>query len=359
MKKSLFAVLTAIFMSSVVFAAGVETTFYNKLYQDDVIFTHDDVNDEDTKDFPALKNEMYAEISTNKVDAMVNGIFALDDYNGKNFGLAYTGYVEDWYIEFRPIEQITFAMHDGIFADGSYLPIWDDNISAGNIGSDGFTVVFRPDAFNKGLRLAATLDFEDEETKVNYLDNEDSDMDIGFGAIFTTELVQIGASVQNAINSDYRTIGVYLNLVDITEGLSIGTGYAHSENVVENSPIIGEDIVNLSFVYTTEKFDIVAEVAGNLDDDNSEFVDLDEGLLPYDLYTAATFGLSLTDALSGYVTGKVFMDNTDNGFENLYEAIVGLEYVLDDHNSFGVEFDYATCDGSYEIALPVYWRYDL
>ena len=46
-------------------------------------------------------------------------------------------------------------------------------------------------------------------------------------------------------------------------------------------------------------------------------------------------------------------------FKEGSSSLVCEKFVQESHNSFGVEFDYATCDGSYEIALPVYWRYDL
>ena len=39
-----------------------------------------------------------------------------------------TDSINDWWVEFRPIDKLTLGLHDTIWADGAYLPIWDDHV---------------------------------------------------------------------------------------------------------------------------------------------------------------------------------------------------------------------------------------
>ena len=146
------AVLAALTMASSAFA---EVTFeaYNKLSSDVVTFNHKDAADETEKVFGGLTNKIYAEILTDRIDAMVEGKFAIDDYTGRDdYGVKWKGDVSDWYVEARVVDGlITLGYHDAIWSEGSYLPIYDDNVFAGNIGSKGFTLVVRP---IDGLRIA-------------------------------------------------------------------------------------------------------------------------------------------------------------------------------------------------------------
>ena len=149
MKRIALAFVAIAFTASA-FAADV--TFYNKLYEEDAFLYHNDADDENEKDFPVLKDKMSVEYKSEHVDAGITAVVGLDDFDGKNFGI--DGYIDDWYVEYRLIQPITLALHDNIYMDGSALPVYDDNVSGGNIGSDGFTVVYRPSFLNNALRLA-------------------------------------------------------------------------------------------------------------------------------------------------------------------------------------------------------------
>lgn len=94
--------------------------------------------------FPGIKERMYADISTDKVDAGVKETLSFQNYSfgkttipGTDFSVHgdvahdhffITGDINDWWVEFRPIDKLTLGLHDTIWTDGAYLPIWDDHV---------------------------------------------------------------------------------------------------------------------------------------------------------------------------------------------------------------------------------------
>ena len=364
-------------------SADVQFNFYNKLYEEDPFVTHKESADENGKevsktksDFMGIINRMYFEVFTDRVDAMVKADVRLDVNDAEPFEtdhLYLEGRIKDWYLEFRPIEPVTLSLHTGIFADGSYLPVYDDCITASNIGSDGFTLAARP---VEGLRLAFSLPFgmnSDSYGWQNYI-NGDKDkgeanpFDFRLGAIYGQELFQIGLSIQDVADNDQRKIGAYINLPTLfgaSDKLTVGAGFAHSEEysgVVseEDSIWLGNAITgdvyykNLLSAYATLDFDslsFAAESTYNLSDDNEE--------ASYDLYAAANVSFGISDKLSAGVTGKILADLASKGEKNkemLFGAI-GLGYDVNDSNSVGIEFNIAKQDKNWAVAIPVYWKY--
>ncbi|MBR4600504.1 MAG: hypothetical protein IKO39_10710 [Treponema sp.] len=271
-------------------SADVQFNFYNKLYEEDPFVTHMEDADGNGKevsktksDFMGIINRMYFEVFTDRVDAMVKADVRLDDNDAGPFETDYLyleGRIKDWYLEFRPIEPVTLSLHTGIFADGSYLPVYDDCITASNIGSDGFTLTARP---VEGLCLAFSLPFgmnSDSYGWQNYI-NGDKDkgeakpFDFRLGAIYGQELFQIGLSIQDVADNDERKIGAYLNLPTLfgaSDKLTVGAGFAHSEKysgVVseEDSIWLGDAITgdvhykNLLNAYATIDFDSLSFAA--------------------------------------------------------------------------------------------------
>ena len=380
MKKIAIAAFAALAFIGSAFAE-ITLSFSNKLYEEDPIWIKE--GDESSTDFPALWEKMSVEIESEKVDAAIEGKFAIDDWDEKHFGLQ--GEVSDWYIEFRPIEILTLAMHDNIYSQGSYLPIYDDNLSGGNIGSDGFTVVVRPNQFDKALRIALTAPFsfggEDDTDGINYFngkkeDGEDENFHIGAGFIFAQEKFEIGATFQNLPCSDDRLIGVsvaFPTLFGVNEGLNVGLGFTNAKGkdagfddlVKEDFGVIGENILNLAVTFEKDAFSCAAEVVFDLDDKND-----DNSADIYDLYAALNFGYAINEQLGVGLTGKVLTDlNSDTSkiYKTAFEIGVNADYQLDEHNSFGVEFDYfmTTIDNTDDktdisaIKVPVYWKWSL
>lgn len=357
-------------------SADINFSFYNKLYEDSAITQHwddDGTGESKTKsDFPGIINRMYFEVFTDRVDAMLKADVKLDDnddapFETEHFYLA--GRLKDWYLEFRPIEPVTLSLHTGIFSDGSYLPVYDDNINAGNIGSDGFTVTVRP---IQGLRLALTTPFgmsTNTWSDRNYLNGDEKKyFDVGLGAIYGQDLFQIGFSVQDIADSDERQIGAYINLptlFGVSEKLTLGAGFAHSEcyrTVVGDGDTISlghikSDVSykNLLSAYGSMDFGkvaLAAEIASNLSDDDPS--------AEYDIYTAATVSFGITEQVSASATGKILSDlgyKTGAKNENILFGAFALNLQVNDRHSVGAEFDVAVCDKDWAIALPLYWKY--
>ena len=391
--KKIIASLVAVALASSVAFADVKLSFYNKLYEDSSILDHydngkdDDGDSETVTDFPGINERMFVEVLSDRVDAMVKATMTLDDYDEQHFGIQ--GKVNDWYIEFRPIEMITLGMHTAINPDGSYLPVYDDNLGAGNIGSDGFTVTFKPiENLRIGVTTPFSFDGSDKAKDVNWLDGkaergEDEEFNTGIGAIFDHEKFQIGASIQDILDSDERQVGAYINmpgLFGVYEPLTIGAGFAHSEcyqrtfsdliSVGHLEAGIGyENLLNAYATVEFEKFSLSAEMLYNLGGDdewvkamgfNPLTYDGDDGIYGYDFYTGASISFGLVDKLTATATGRLLMDMTSSskgGFKNMLFGSFAINYDLNDRNTLGAEFDVATRDKDWAIAIPVYWKY--
>ena len=369
MKKIISSLAALALASAFASADDIKLSFYNKLYEEDAILYHSDEADETTKDFPGIKERMQAEVTSEKVDALVKATVTLDDYDEKHFGLQ--GEVNDWYVEFRPIDKIALGMHTGIYADGSTLPIYDDNLAAGNIGSDGFTVSVFP---IENLRFAVTAPFSfdgsEEKDDINWIngkkeDDEQENFNIGFGAIYDHELFQIGASVQDVADSDQRQIGAYINLPKLfgkVEPLTIGAGFAHSEAWVTDSfddlisigevgaGVAYENLLNAYATFEAEKFSVTAEMVYNLGSDKET---------SYDFYSAASVSFGIVENLTATATGKILVDlkDKDETQKNITMGAFALDYDVNENNTVGAEFDIAMCDKDWAIAVPVYWKY--
>lgn len=408
MKKIALA-LAAIAFSASAFAADV--TFYNKVYEEDAFYYHDDEADENTTDWPVLKDEMSVEYQSEHVDASITAVVGYDDFDNQHFGI--DGYIDDWYVEYRLIEPLTLGLHDNIYADGSYLPVYDDNVQGGDIGSDGVTITWRPSFLNNALRIAGTLPFnftKDEDNfgnDTNWLKTKDDDDDdkyvnIGIGAIYDHELFQLGVSVQDIADGDERVIGAYVSFPGLfgqVEGLTIGGGLTHASresfegddyfvddlddrgigfnDLTWFGGVTGENLVSANLTYEKEGAPVSVGVdflynlgqkyiGSGLETDESGWTASDDSsIYAWDLYTAASLTFGITEQLSATVGGKLMVDTAADDdvqgdkLENVYGVNLGVDFTLDDHNSFGAGFEFQTCDSDYQIAVPLYWQWDL
>lgn len=312
MKKIAFAAVALLFGISAF--AEVKYQFYNKVFSDTLTvrhvaakhngadgapvtgFAYDSLDNSEIGDEKAhnnfeclgVSNRVYAEIKTDKTDAMVKATFTFNDYsNDSDYGLKWTGYVDDWYVEYRPWDFLTAGFHDNIYMQGSYLPIYDDNLYSGNIGSEGVTVVFRPTALKNALRIAATVPFTtnlnwvradkylredgskirkprwddtvlvgdtreykyyDKGSKTFKLDSYLSDLydyntiddwyrsgtvfNTGIGAIYSVEYFEAGVTIQDIFDKYERTFGTYVafpGFFGVVKGLTVGGGIAHTK----------------------------------------------------------------------------------------------------------------------------------
>lgn len=217
--KGAVAFAAASLLSVSAFAQTVE--FTNELSSDVTAIRKGKVynggEDETTKDFAGLEENVVATFTSEKVDAELDVTFILDDWNDRNFGFAWDDV--SWFVEYRPVEMVALGFHEDVWLEGSYLPIYDDNVALGNLGSEGFTVAVTP---IEGLKLAVTVPFGGEDN-VNYFTSKDENNDtvnlnIGFGAEYAfEEMFTIGAAVSNVSDSDNRGFGVYAMVKPLAE----------------------------------------------------------------------------------------------------------------------------------------------
>lgn len=364
MKKIAMA-LAALVMAGSAFAADV--IFYNKLYEDGAIW-EDNGTDSEIK-FPGLKDKMEVEYKSAHVDAGITTIMSVakdyDDVTGngatKDFYL--DGYIDDWYLEWRMFQAVTICLHDNIYADASKLAVADDEMEGGNIGSDGFTVVYRPSMFNRALRLAATLPFDftknsdDPIVKANWLKGKDLNgteyVNMGLGAIYTGSVFQVSAKVADVLDDDERIIGFTLSFPNITKGLTIGAGFTNTQSGAElcdEVPVTGENVFNVQLAYVNGAFRFDAETVISLDKE-ADFDKYFGAMIGYD----ATETLTLGAKFQYYVAGSDCSTNEDNS----WALGVTADISIDEHNSIGFEFDYGVHGDFKKICVPVYWKWTL
>ncbi len=356
MKKVLLAMASAFALTTLAFADKVSYKAFNKMFMEDAFFYH--ANDEYEHDFPALKNEVYAELLTDKIDAMIDAYAVFDDLNGKDFGFVWDVESFDWYVELRPFSHLTLGFHDNIFAKGSYLPVWDDNIASGDIGSDGTTLVFSQDK----LRLAVTFPFGDSLSQANYLkDDEDDPFNFGVGAIYDATSVQVGATIQDVINKNRRTFGMFVSTPDfftIQKGFTFNAGITSSETIYGCKDVIslgpvdasvaGDFLTNFGLGFNSNGFKFAIDLLTNFVEDNT-----------YDLYTGLSVDWTLEKTVGANITVKVAADFSDDyiDLDNAYEFMFNLYKRFDKKQTAGVGFDGAICGSTWAVAMPVYWKY--
>ncbi len=377
MKKLITAILASAALLGSAFAEpSVELS--NEIYEEDYFCGNNDGESE--KDFPVIKNKIELEFTSDKVDAAITAIAGIDDFNDRNFAI--DGFIDDWKIEWRPVESLALGLHDNIYANGSALPIYDDNLANGNIGSDGFTVTYTIPVMNGDLRFGATVPFnftKDEDAfgnEPNWLkakkveDDEPTDDDMylnfGLGAIFSSELFEAGFTAKDLTDSDSRLVGItasFPNLFGAVEGLTIGAGYANAKGkdagfddlisvLGTDFGVNGENLLNANVTFENDFVSVIAEGLFNVKNDESD----------YDLYSACIVGIPATEKLLINAGGKFLMDmnsDTKDDNKNIYSALIGTEYAINDNNSIGIEFDIFLRDKAKAFAVPVFWKWSM
>lgn len=337
MVKVLVASAAMLVLGASVFA-DVEIDAYNKLSSGIVNIT---TGDNASTEFAGIKNKAHVELLSDKVDALVEGTlsFSLKDNYGA-FGLEFS----DWYIEFRPIEFLTFGFHDAVHVAGDYLPVWDDNLSAGNFGSEVFALVVRPIA---GLRIGAALDNPAE------FGREGVTPAINFGADYAyNDFGSLGVAVRNVAGKDGDnwdgTVGIYASLTKLADN---GLDFVNLGFAINADDDIGVDgnILSLGASYTNGAFNVLLDFVTNFEADANG---------NKDVYLALGPSYGITDAITAGLNASVVGSYAANSEANL-DFNPYVDYVIGNSKfEVGVDIAIATGDaGSTTISFPVYWKY--
>jgi len=329
-KKLVIAGALCAFTAALSFAQ--EVTFENKLSSEIVNIN---ISDDDTEtSFAGFENETSAEYSSDNLDFGLTLKFNLAQEEDDSISIGSEDFIDDYFIEFRPIDLLGIGFHRGYSVAGSYLPCLDGEIEAANIGSD-FGLFVRP---IEGLVISGGVDF------ISYLGKDDTKPLVNFGAEYTVgEMLAFGAAFRN-IASDDRTIGAYASFTGV-EGLTLNAGYTY-QGAIEDFNISG-NLINAAVMFNKDALEIFADavfaVGGDEDDSN-------------ELYTAADVSYQITDALSAGLYGCF-----TNDFDNDDSWCIGINpktsYMINEHNTVGGGVSVNIMKEAKNISFPVFWKY--
>ncbi len=403
MKKIVFAALAVAALSSAAFAADKkkQIEFTNELSSDIVHHISPKNSNRDSHTaFAGIDENVTADYDGDIIKVGVDATLSLTDPNGTwndddDEPFIISEWDADWYVEFNPFKVVGFGFSDELYTEGSYLPVLDDNINAGNYSTNGFAVLIRP---VEGLSFGAGFDVP----AAWFSDNDTDAYEIALGVDYTSDPFAIGGSIRHIGTDDALQVGVYASIKAIDK-LVINVGFTHSDdgdaglgNVTFVSPysywdgsafvsvlsaegIYGKNILSAGVTYDAGSFTIGADAAFNLDADYEYDYYYDPTGATwshkggYDFYTAVEFALGLTDKLTLDIKGLALLDfgdetvgNTEKKTEwrdldptfGIYPKIV---FALNDHHTLSGGLILQSCtDSDYgytEFALPVSWKY--
>lgn len=359
-----------LFMASAFAFADVDVSFSNELKSDVISSVSTKSPNEDKiiteTAFAGFANETIAEVHTDKVSAgleihsFINSRKYRNSDNDEKSYLEFSGYtVKDYWIEFSPVKILTLGFHDTINALGSYLPVWDDNLASGNLGSD-FVFVLKP---VDGLKIAGGIDFISTIGVINPASGETVPStlktNLGVEYVADNELWSIGFTARN-IFDDGRSFGLYGSFSGLDNWTFMG-GFAINDAGVEG-PLnvkVGGNILSAAIIYEHKKFDLSAELVTNFGNKNANV---------FDFYTAADFTYYFSKNFQASITGKyvgdiVVPDNSSEDTTNFFGVHPYVTYKYRRHTfEAGANIDFGTKPNEKNtvavLTLPVSWKYE-
>ena len=314
------------------FSFAQEVSFENKLQWGVVDLGISEGNTE--TNLSAVNNESNFEYTSENLDAGLALKFSASKSEGV-FSFGSEGYIDDAFIEYRPIEMFGIGLHKGYPVAGSYLPCLEKEIDAANIGSD-LGVFVRP---IEGLTVAAGLDF------ISMFGSDESKPLFNFGAEYALgEMLTFGAAFRD-VASDERTLGAYASYTGI-EGLTVNAGFTYN-GALEDYNVTG-NFLNAAVMFNKDALGIYANavfsVGGEADADN-------------ELYSAANISYMFGNAFFANIYGG-FSADFDNDDAWAAEIFPGAGYSIDEHNTVGAGVFVCLMKGYTNISFPVYWKFN-
>ena len=318
MKKILIGAVAALAFTGVAFAQEVTVAFENELSSDIVSIS------DGSAEFAGFSNQVTVELESEKVNAGVSLITEFGKNDDDKFGL--TDYeIESAYVEFTPVEMLSIDFNSDCFTPGSYLPVADDNVGNGDIGSK-LAVIVRPiENLSVGAGINLPSVFGESEDKV----------DINAGVDYTTESFSVGAALRSPINNlGFGVFGSYTGV----ENLTVNLGFSYNDDFCD----VAGNLLTLGASYEFSIITLNLDCVTNFGADGN------------DLYSGLGIEASVTDSLTIAAQGTINMD-----FEDTSSTVSAIEasaaYAFGNHElSAGVAVEIAD---STAISFPISYKY--
>lgn len=371
MKKILLAVMSIAVMTSGVFAEGI--SFSNELVTN-VVNVFDPKNGESNTSYFDTTERVIADCEVDIIKAGVDakGYFRKSNRFDKNSNYKLSWDSADWYVEFNPFEIVGFGFSDELYTAGSYLPVVDEKVNAGNYSTSGFSLLIRP-----AENLTIGVGVDNDATYFADNNNDEWEYNLAAGIDYNDEQFSIGGSFHGIGTDDHLKIGIYGSIKAIDNFL-LNVGFTHSEDgdiglnnvtYISNQPykddsnitryindkyfcIWGKNVVNAGAVIDVDVVKISGDLAFSLDSDDRK------GL--YDFYLGADVLLGLTNELGIDIKGFMLNDFGDTDEDMTFGLKPRLLFKMDKHE-FSVGLFYQSKLGSNNgyksFGLPLGWKY--
>lgn len=228
MKKVILAVFSFAAFSTGVFAEGI--SFRNELTTNVINYFNPkkDGLDSNTSFFDT-KERVIANCEYGIVKAGVDakGYFQKSNKfdSDSNYTADWNNDETDWYVEFSPFNQLSLGFSDELYTAGSYLPVYDDNVSVGNYSTNGFAFIIRA---IDNLTIGAGNDVKATFFTDNGHD-DDWDLNLAAGLDLSVEDVSIGGSIRGIGTDGHFKAGIYGSIKAI-KSLVVNLGFTYSKD---------------------------------------------------------------------------------------------------------------------------------
>ena len=331
-KSKKLVTIAAVCALTTAFAFAQEISFENKLSSNVVDITITDAGSETA--FSGFENETAVQYSSDQLDMGLTLKFNLSKEDDDSISIGSDDYVDDYFIEFRPIELLGIGFHKGYAVAGSYLPYYDGEIDAANIGSD-FGLFIRP---IDGLVIAGGIDFISYFGKENVTPLFNAGFEYALG-----ETVAFGAALRD-IASDDRTLGAYASFTGV-EGLTLNAGFTYNGEIEDYN--ISGNLINAGVIFAKDALGIFVDAvfaAGGDEDPANE------------LYAATCVSYQVNDAISASLSGS-FTTDFDNDDSWAIGVCPAVDYTLNENNTLGASVYVNIMKDEKALSFPIYWKY--
>ncbi len=340
---------TAIVSAGFILAAQAYATsfkFENELSTDTVNIRYNDsakistnLSDKVSATFESEKVELHAEVEYT-IDQDDDGYFkgTLSDC--------------DYSVVFNPLNFLSLGWHSKFETAGACLPVYDDTLESGCLGSSGFTVVALP--FD-GLRISVSLPMDEND---NFFFNPSQNkINMAFGADYCfKDLLTVGAVARNVFNSDLITVGAYVNVTPF-EDFFVAAGYTYAAasvgfedlSISEEAGVTGKNLLNFAVSKAFDNFTVTAEGLFNLVNADSD----------YDIYTALCGEYAFNDNWGVNAAVKMLFDVTENGLKPVIGGKLNGAYTFNDNHNIEVGVKVEAVDNTVLFAVPITYKFSL